>query len=134
MKLELMFRYIVRLPWSERQRQLAAKRPRMTKDQFVAQSGTTELGMRAAALLWEELQPWRAWDSFTPYPYDDFGEVFGLGEGELDEDIILQILRALNVPTPGDHEIAMIGKGDMAKDLVRLIEASMPSNNRWRGP
>lgn len=119
-----MLRYVVRLPWSERQRRLAARRRPMTRDEFVTQTGNTDLGRRAAALLWEKLQPWCAWETFTPYPYDDFGEVFGLGEEELEEDTILSILKTLNVPIPGDYDIAMIGKIDIPKDVIRLIEAA----------
>jgi hypothetical protein len=32
------------------------------------------------------------------------------------EDLILRILRALDLPTPDDHEIAMIGKVEAPKE------------------
>ena len=119
-----MLRYILTLPWSERQRRLAAARPQMAREQFVNYAGTTELGRRAAGLLWDKLQARRVWYTFTPHPDDDLEDVFGLAEEELDEDAILDILKSLQVPIPNDYEIAMIGNVDTPRDIIRLIEAS----------
>jgi hypothetical protein len=84
---------VLQWPLYKRQRALAANRPVLTKNDFVGQISTTAIGRAAAELLWEELEALKVVDEFHPDPLDDLLKVYGLADEDLDEDIILAIIR-----------------------------------------
>ena len=103
---------------------MARARAPMTKEAFVNQSASTELGRSAAAMLWDKLVALKAHDEFSPYPSDELLRVYGVAEEDLDIDIILDILKALNCRIPGNETLQQIGPINTPRDVVRLVEAS----------
>lgn len=97
------------VPFSWRQRRLARNRTALNREQFVERI-TREGGDRAAAgALWTRLKDWTYSDDFTPYPSDDLQAVYGIAEEELDEDLILALLRELNVDPPNPEFLRDFG-------------------------
>jgi hypothetical protein len=84
------------LPLVLRQRRLASGRARMTKEEFVCETASTELRELAAAIVWDKLSGLKAYGEFSPYPSDSLLNVFGLAEEDLDVDIIMDILKRLS--------------------------------------
>lgn len=107
---------------------LAANRPRMSKEQFVNDVASSDLGRLAADLLWEKLVEVAVCDQFTPYPSDDLLKVFGLAEEDLDEDIIFEIITTIGSTVPGSVVLKEFGPVNTPADIVRLIEIGNPGN------
>ena len=112
------------LPLALRQRRLASGRVPMTKEQFVRETATTELGELAAALVWDKLSVLKAHGDFSPYPSDSLLNVFGLAEEDLDVDIIMDILKRLNCAVPNQATVDAIGAINTPADVVRFVETS----------
>lgn len=118
--LRTLLKNLLSLPFSARQRRLARNRPPLSETAFVehiAEQGGDEM---AAVALWRHLREW-AVDDFTPYPTDSLGSVFGIAEEELDEDLILGILRELNVPTPSSEMLSQFGAVDTPLRVAQLV-------------
>jgi hypothetical protein len=107
-----------------KQRRLAADRPPMSKESFVDAVASTDLGRSAANMLWEKLAEITICDQFTPYPDDDLLKAFGLAEEDLDEDLILEIIKATGSVAPDRNMLANFGSVNTPSDIIRLIEAS----------
>lgn len=110
------------MPFNLRQRRLAETRSPMSKEDFIDQVSSTEIGKAAAAILWEKLDDGWVHDEFSPYPDDDFGKIYGMAEEELDEDTILDIILKLNLSIPDQEKIDKIGPINTPRDLIMLIE------------
>lgn len=119
---------LLEMPFSGRQMRLAANRPRMSKEQFVNDVASSDLGRLAADLLWEKLVEVAVCDQFTPYPSDDLLKVFGLAEEDLDEDIIFEIITTIGSTVPGSVVLKEFGPVNTPADIVRLIEIGNPGN------
>lgn len=110
------------MPFSARQRRLAASRPPLSKDDFIAKIASDDRGRGAAALLWDKLNAAKVREELSPYPDDDLLRVYGLADEDLDEDIILAIIRDVGVPVPDREMLASFGQVSTPSDIVRLIE------------
>ena len=69
---------LLEMPLVLRQCRLASGRAQMTKEPFVSETASTELGKSAAALVWDKLSALNGRGDFTPYPSDSLLKVFGL--------------------------------------------------------
>lgn len=74
-------------------------------------------------MLWDKLNESAIVNGFTPYPEDDLLHVYGLAEEDLDEDIILDIIKRLGLPIPSHDTVERIGPIQKPADVIRLIEA-----------
>jgi hypothetical protein len=116
-----MIQKILALPFSKRQKILAKNRPRLSHADFtraIVSGGGDE---QAADLVRTKLQDWIYNESFSPYPEDSLSSVFGIAEEELDEDLILDVLMKLGVPTPSQQDVEAFGPIDTALDVARLV-------------
>jgi len=75
-------------------------------------------------MLWGKLAETIICDQFTPYPDDDLLKAFGLAEEDLDEDVILEIVKATGSVVPDRDMLAKFGPVNTPADIIRLIEAS----------
>ncbi len=117
------------LPWYRRQKALAKERPAISRDEFVARVSTTDLGRHSAGLLWEKLEEAKVVENFHPYPLDDLLHTFGLAEEDLDEDIILAIIKAVGSIIPSRKLLKEFGPIETPLDIVKLIE--MANRGNW---
>jgi len=113
---------ILEQPFLGRQERLAAGRLTMSKTDFVNNLASSEIGRRAALLLWDKLQDEKCSKDFYPHPDDNLANVFGLAEEDLDEDIILYIFRSLDITPPDSKVMMAFGPIETPRDIVRLIE------------
>jgi hypothetical protein len=67
------------------------------------------------------LKEWTVVPDFTPYPGDSSGSVFGIAEEELDEDLILSMLRELAVPIPTKAQVSAFGPVDTPLRIAQLV-------------
>lgn len=95
----------------------------MSEQEFVDRTASSEIGKSAASMVWEKLRDVAIVDIFISYPDDDLLRTYGLADEDLDEDIILEILKALNRTVPGEDALHMIGPIELPVDIVRLVES-----------
>jgi hypothetical protein len=117
-------KFLLELPLVLRQRRLSSERPQMTRDQFVRETASTELGKLAAAQLWDKLSALKVHGAFTPHPSDSLLNVYGLAEEDLDVDIIMGILKKLSCAVPDQVTVDAIGAINTPADVVRFVEVS----------
>jgi hypothetical protein len=115
---------ILEVPLRGRQRDLAHGRSPMPKEHFIDAIASTELGKTAANLLWGKLSELVVYDGFTPHPDDDLLKVYGLAEEDLDEDVILEIIKASGSHIPDSEALARFGPVNTPSAIIRLIETS----------
>jgi hypothetical protein len=112
---------VLGLPFSFRQKSLAGNRKALSETEFVQQIAEQGGDGVAAAAIWRFLKEWGYEDGFTPYPTDSLGSVFGIAEEELEVDLILGILRELNLATPSQKVIDDFGVVDTPLRVALLI-------------
>ena len=114
-------KYLLGLPFSHRQSRLAQARRPLTETEFVQQI-TDQAGDRDAAVaVWKRLKDWGYQESFTPYPTDSLGSVFGIAEEEKDEDLILSILKELDIPVPSQQTIESFGAVQSPLQVAKFV-------------
>ncbi len=116
-------RSILEMPFSTRQRKLAASRSPMDKEDFIQLVASSDVGRRAGSLLWDKLNSVKVRKELTPYPDDDLLRVYGLADEDLDEDVVLRIIEELEVPVPDHDDLEAFGPVKTPCDVVRLIES-----------
>jgi hypothetical protein len=85
--------------------------------QIIDQGGDPD----AAIAVWSRLRDWRYDENFTPYPKDSLGSVYGIAEEEKDEDLILSILKELDVPIPSQEAINDFGEVETPLQIARFV-------------
>ena len=113
---------LLEMPFSGRQRKLASTRLPISKTGFIEDSASTDLGKIAAAHLWQKLNGIKVDENFTPSPEDNLLSVYGLAEEDLDEDIILSIIREVGVGVPTKDTLEDFGPVHTPHDIIKLIE------------
>jgi hypothetical protein len=83
-------------------------RSALSKEAFMDMFRTRGVSPQIAGKVWEAVIEWCD-EGFTPYPHDDLGRLYGLGEEELDEDIILVLLEQFDCYIPTHDEIVSEG-------------------------
>lgn len=115
---------ILALPFSWRQRQLAAKRPPMKEGEFIDRILAVGGDAEAARFVRNELLDWVYVPNFTPYPDDSLSRLFGIAEEELDEDLIQQMFKSLAVALPPAGMFRHVGTLDTPSQLAKLVNAA----------
>jgi hypothetical protein len=108
-------------PFSSRQGRLARERQALSETEFVQRIVGQGGDALAAAALWRRLKEWTCVNDFTPYPTDSLGSVFGIAEEELDEDLLLGILRELGLSTPSNELLSEFGVVDTPLRVAQLV-------------
>jgi hypothetical protein len=119
-----MLRTLLGQPFSGRQKRLAESRPAMCEADFVSSIEQRNGDGQAARAIWQKLRDWCYDPSFAPGPEDDLEYVFGIAEEELDEDIILDIFKALRLEVPGEAEVKAFGDVDTPLRIAQLVAQS----------
>jgi hypothetical protein len=114
-------KHLLGMPFSGRQARLAQKREALNEAEFVRRIADEGGDRDAATVLWTKLLNLRYPDNFTPYPSDSLLKVFGIAEEELDEDLILAILKELNVRPPSKELLSQFGAIDTPLRVAQLI-------------
>lgn len=115
------------LDWPFRGRQLRVMKAResYTKNKFQEQlcdaGGDSEVIEEVWAILTEH-----AIDGFKPKPEDNLQYIFGLAEEDLDEDVVLKLLKRYSCRIPNKSELASMKPVDTVKDLVMFVSALKP--------
>lgn len=117
------WRTVLGLPFSVRQRRLARQRPGMDEQCFVQRIVASGGDEAAARWVRAALADWVRAAGFTPDPDDDLGRVYGIAEEELDEDLVLGVLRHLKLPPPSNAWLATHGSVNTPCQLARLVSA-----------
>jgi hypothetical protein len=118
---------LVQFPFRRRQKAARKERDGVTRKGFVEQLAAAPAEKRAAGLLWDLLVEAAVVDDFRPLPDDGLLELYGLAEEELDEDLILPILQAMELPPPCPATLSEIGEVKTPRDVMRLIRAARGS-------
>jgi hypothetical protein len=116
-----ILKFIMHVPFSVRQARLARSRRSLSKDDFVREIGLQGGDADAAAFIWDLLREWTNVDGFTPYPMDSFASVFGLAEEELEEDLIVGVLRLLNARMPDQQDASAFGPIDTPLQAAKFV-------------
>lgn len=90
----------LQFPFRQRQKLALKARQEVSKCDFIAGVSGTDLEKRAAGLLWYLLVNAAMIDDFRLLPDDSLYHMYGLAEDDLDEDIILFIIRELGLRYP----------------------------------
>lgn len=94
----------------------------MGESDFV-QRITAEGGDRnAACLIRKRLLDWIYVSGFTPYPEDELSQIYGIAEEELDEDLILGILRHLKLNPPTAEALRALGTINTPIPAIQILE------------
>jgi hypothetical protein len=126
----LWLNFVLGMPFSLRQRRLAKARPSMSKQEFIDRTASSTIGKSAASMVWQKLRDAAIIDAFTPYPDDDLLNIYGLADEDLDEDIILDTLKALKRAIPGESFLKSMGPIKCPADIVRLVESQPDTAKR----
>lgn len=113
--------FIFQLPFSWRQRRAMETRTAITRDAFVNAAARTPFEAEVAAEVWQRLRHEAVTDDFRPLPSDNLGELYGIAEEELDEDLILSLISQFGVRVPHQNVIDAFGPVETAEDVVRFI-------------
>jgi hypothetical protein len=116
-----MIKFLFGLPFSYRQRKLAASRPPIGKEEFVSMVSTEDADRQAVERIWEALVADRVDEGFAPYPDDSLGHVYGIAEEELDEDLIARVLKDLDIPIPDRDFTKRFGVIDSPRRVAQFI-------------
>jgi len=116
-----MIRFLFGLPFSYRQKKLAASRPPIDKEQFVSRILAEGGDERAAAMVWDALVADWVIEGFTPYPEDSLGRVYGIAEEELDDDLIARTLKELGLPIPDRDFVKRFGMIDSPRRVAQFV-------------
>lgn len=116
-----MIKFLCGLPFSYRQKKLAASRSPIDKAQFVSRILAEGGDEQAAEMVWDALLADRVVESLTPYPDDSLGHVYGIAEEELDEDLIARILKELNLPMPDRNLVDRFGVIDSPRRVAQFV-------------
>lgn len=119
---------IVAMPFSLRQKRLAKERDPLGESDFVARIVDAGGDQEAARFVHEKLQGWLYAEGFTPYPEDDLERIYGIAEEELDEDLILDILKQIGLSPPSGERIKAFGNVSTPTDVARLVKAARAEN------
>ena len=128
-----LFLDLVQFPFRRRQKAARKGRDGVTRIGFVEQLAEAAAEKRAAGLLWDLLVEAAVIDDFRPLPDDSLPELYGLAEEELDEDLILHILQAMELPPPCPAALSEIGEVETPRDVMRLIRAARDSEEAGTG-
>jgi len=112
---------VLGLPFSLRQKRIARTRIPMTDSEFVHQIVKQGGDRDAASAVWRKLKEWGYEDGFTPQPADSLSSVFGIAEEELDEDLVLDILKELNVSVPNREVVGAFGVIDTPLQVAKFV-------------
>jgi hypothetical protein len=82
-----------------RQKELRDQRSSVNVNTFVELIGGSDLRRRAAELLWARLREFSFIEDFKPAIDDDLYYIFGLSPESVRDEVISQIVDALDVPT-----------------------------------
>jgi hypothetical protein len=104
-----------------KQQRLARTRKGIDEEEFVRRVAELAGDSQAARWVWRHLKEWGYASGFTPYPNDDLGSVFGIGEEGLDEDLVLTLLLELKVPVPDNEFLQEFGVVDTPLRVVQLV-------------
>lgn len=116
-----MIRFIFGLPFSLRQKRLAATRPHIDKEQFISLMTKEGADQQVAGKIWDALVADRIDENFAPYPDDSLGRIYGIAEEELDQDLIARILKELNIPIPDYDFTHRFGVVDSPRRVAEFI-------------
>lgn len=117
-----ILKFILEMPFSARQRRIALERKPITEEEFVSIAAKTEIGRRASIILWNKINEIKVVNELTPYPEDCILYIYGLSEEDLDEDIILYIIKEMKLNIPTSEVINKVGKIEKLIDIIYLIE------------
>ncbi|MEL6364516.1 MAG: hypothetical protein AAFR11_06725 [Pseudomonadota bacterium] len=112
---------LLMFPFYGRQKRLASKRPSLSEEEFVRRCSETSEDQPAASYVFRHLLEHTLHTAFTPYPDDCLEKVFGIAEEELDEDLILALLRDQQVPPPTDEDVRKFGPVRTPADVVAFV-------------
>lgn len=112
------------LDWPFRGRQLHAMKARESYTMSSFQEQLTDAGGDSEVIqeVWAILRD-HAIDGFKPKPEDNLQYIFGLAEEDLDEDVVLKLLKICNCRVPTEGELALMNPVDTVKDLVMFVSA-----------
>ena len=113
-------RSVLNLFSGRRQRQLARTRKALNETEFVQQIADQGGDRIAAVAMWGFLKEWGYRDKFTPYPTDDFDSLFGIDVEEV-EDLLIKVLKDLNVSMPSQKLIDAIGPVNTPLRVALLV-------------
>ena len=116
-----MIQFLLGLPFSHRQRKLAASRPSIEKEQFVSMISLDSADRSTAEKVWDALATCRVDEAFAPYPDDSLEHVYGIAEEELDQDLIARILKDLDLPIPDREFTLRFGVVDSPRRVAHFI-------------
>src|SRR5688572_24881227 len=121
---------LVQFPFRRRQKAARKERHEVTRIDFVDQLAATPAERQAADLLWDLLVETAVVEDFRPLPDDSLPKLYGLAEEDLDEDVILSIVQAMNLSPPSPASLHEIGTMETPRDVMRLIRAARYSKAR----
>lgn len=115
------------LDWPFRGRQLDAMKTRedYTKSNFQEHLSNAGGDSEIIEEVWTILTG-HAIDGFKPKPEDNLQYIFGLAEEDLDEDVILELLKTYSCRIPNESELASMKPVDTVQDLVIFVSALKP--------
>jgi hypothetical protein len=116
-----LMKKLLGLPFSLRQKRLAGDRMALGEPEFVQQIAEQGGDRMAAGVIWRFLRDWGYEDGFTPYPTDNLGSVFGIAEEELETDLVIGVLRELNIPMPTQELVDEFGAVDTPLRVALLV-------------
>lgn len=115
---------LLHFPFKGRQEKACQDRSGLTKRDFVTSLVNSQEDESAANLLWDFLVDAAVVKNFIPHPDDNFLWMYGLAEEDLDEDIILEILKRLGIDPPTPGIVDEVGEVTSPKELMRLVRLS----------
>ena len=102
----------------------------MFRDRFVDALASDELERQAAGLLWDKLIEIAIVPDFRPSPDDNFLHIYGLADEDLDEDVILAILKSLKRVPPAEAVMTEIGPITSPQQFMQLVRQTVQADER----
>ena len=105
-----------------------------TKDDFARFFEQQNAPQQVLDEVWDALVDVAVVEDFKPHPEDNIEWVFGAGDEDKDEDIILALLYRCGCRVPPVEEALQWGPVDTVGDLVRFLTEMLPERQvRDRG-
>jgi hypothetical protein len=133
--LNKLFHKISGWPFAGRQKRVMQTRSGLSKEEFTHMFSVREISPEIAGRVWDAVIDWCDIDGFTPHPDDDLGWLYGLGEEDLDEDIILALLEHFDCYIPTHDE--MVSEGVTTRtvgEVVTFIDRMQKRKRRVESP
>ena len=112
---------VLQWPFRGRQERLMKDRDSYTRSDFSQFFLARDVPQKIVDEVWDALVEAAVVTEFRPKPEDQLLKTFGLAEEDLDEDVVLPLLKSCGCRIPTSDEVAHLKPLETVADLVEFV-------------